>query len=117
MSIILGLGVLGIPWALGTLGWGVGLTALLLSAGGGIYSGLTISTIVGIASQQGVPPKRYGDPVGAEVVVKVPRHGRSSISRCGLSIFSSFYTPPPVLLRRLVLLLTLPRSLVALMIE
>jgi hypothetical protein len=45
VSIILGLGVLGIPWAFAQLGWGFGISLLLVSAAGSVYSGFLIDKV------------------------------------------------------------------------
>ena len=65
-AIILGLGVLGLSFALGTMGWALGLLILGLSAAGAVYSGLLIAAIVEHLSGGGrrpgqPPPRKYSD--------------------------------------------------------
>eukprot|EP00041_Stephanoeca_diplocostata_P011637 m.192974 g.192974 ORF g.192974 m.192974 type:complete len:466 (-) comp18612_c0_seq17:339-1736(-) len=62
VSIILGLGVLGIPWALSTLGWCLGFFLLFTSAGGSIYSGFLIARVTKAAAKVlRIHPQKYKD--------------------------------------------------------
>eukprot|EP00040_Diaphanoeca_grandis_P013445 m.67974 g.67974 ORF g.67974 m.67974 type:complete len:460 (-) comp23894_c0_seq1:35-1414(-) len=62
VSIILGLGVLGIPLALDKLGLVFGLVVLMLSALGAIYSGFTISFLVqGATAKFNERPTKFVD--------------------------------------------------------
>jgi len=44
--IILGLGVLGLPYAFATMGWVLGFLVMAFSAGGAIYAGLTLHQVI-----------------------------------------------------------------------
>lgn len=62
VSIILGLGVLGIPWAFAQVGWGLGLFLLLLSACGSIYSGFLIDRLAShVTDNSPLPPRKYAE--------------------------------------------------------
>lgn len=60
-SIILGLGVLGLPLAFSRLGWVLGVAAVALGAAGAVYSGLLIGRVVESVTrlQRGERPKTY----------------------------------------------------------
>eukprot|EP00037_Helgoeca_nana_P013428 m.123600 g.123600 ORF g.123600 m.123600 type:complete len:370 (+) comp22022_c0_seq4:2094-3203(+) len=62
VSIILGLGVLGIPWAFAQLGWGFGISLLLVSAAGSVYSGFLIDKLAQYVTDHAQePPRKYAD--------------------------------------------------------
>ena len=66
-SIILGLGVLGIPLAFSRLGWVLGILAVGVGATGAVYSGLLIGRVVATVTtlKQGAHPKTYASLAGA----------------------------------------------------
>ena len=66
-SIILGLGVLGIPLAFSRLGWVLGILAVGVGATGAVYSGLLIGRVVATVTtlKQGARPKTYASLAGA----------------------------------------------------
>lgn len=80
-SIILGLGVLGLPLAFSRLGWVLGIAVLCLGALGAVYSGLLIGRVVAAATAKaGQRPTTYSGLAGVAygprggVCVKVVQH-------------------------------------------
>ena len=65
-SIILGLGVLGLPLAFSRLGWMFGVVVVVVGAGGAVYSGLLIGRVVAAATAKsgGDRPKTYAALAG-----------------------------------------------------
>eukprot|EP00050_Salpingoeca_kvevrii_P000857 m.157537 g.157537 ORF g.157537 m.157537 type:complete len:441 (+) comp10231_c3_seq1:351-1673(+) len=60
-AIVLGIGVLGIPWALSTMGFFLGMGFLFFSALGAVFSGIWISRVVNTVAQRGLPSETYSD--------------------------------------------------------
>eukprot|EP00051_Salpingoeca_urceolata_P028721 m.487943 g.487943 ORF g.487943 m.487943 type:complete len:472 (-) comp25381_c0_seq1:122-1537(-) len=61
VAIILGLGVLGLPWAFSTMGWILAFVILSLSTVGATYSGITITKLVHAIGQNQAAPKAYSE--------------------------------------------------------